>query len=806
MSTVQQTAINLLKQGIICIPILANQKVPPKSMVGWNNLTDADIPKLISAWQKLKNPEYNVAVLTGRLVCYDFDIYKSPQHEEYFNSIKESLPETYTERSASGGYHYFYYSPTPLASRVADGQFDFKAAGGYVLIAPSTFQNAEYHQISTIPLSTHLPLPPELYKTPETHTILTTTRDLLTTDDILDMLRYISAEERSTWVTVGMALKSYELQKSTSYFNIFHNWSKNAKSYKSEDDCKKTYNSFNRTSTDTVTIATLIKIAKDNGYPKDHFDTQTNFNLANHYFTVEQPSEQSAAQLINDPESLSLTPTIEGRLRIIMSSSTVTRSRSEQIKALQLPDDFFFNCPSPIGRLTKELCDLARNPMPSITFATLLATTGYLKAGQYKTSDRDNAWHPTNYIACFAPTSSGKGFAQSIILEILQKFNKTSGIVDSFKSVPAMVGTLNNAPNHNVFQQLDESSSFFKLPNEHTPHYLADLLPELTKIWSKADEIYISSGTKKEKFKDRAEIQGPKLNILNFSQPQALYSIAGSTLVSSGLIPRFLIIVDERLEYSEKQGKIRPPQNLINYLEKYALNGLNTAIEDSSEEMALHMANKAMNTPMAHSEAVKGGKELQSDTIGEDNLTGYEVTHSMKIVEMSDEARDIYQRFEKRIFNERKQFQLTANPMSDMLGKAAELAGRVAITLVDGQTIEADLMRWCCKFVENSLQISMIAIGDIIIEQKYRKFSEFEEDLLQALSKMQKENKYKPVRVLKLKESMRRKITNIGGYKSFKEILNNLNDSKQIKLITTKSKSGQIVNLISIWSELLDEA
>jgi hypothetical protein len=746
-----QYAITLLKRGIITIPILPNSKVPPATLKNWQNYQDTDIPKLISAWTPLKNSQYNLAVVTnytGQIVCLDFDIYDN-NIRDYHDQIKDNLPPTYTEISASGGYHYFYRTTEPLSSRKVTNCYELRADKNYTLIAPSTYLDphtntiGEYAQVSEIPLDPQqLPILPDFFVTHHDAPTVTLAHPQTTPHKIQELLSYIPSDDRETWIKVAAALKS----ESPNYLSLFIDWSKTSPKFVSIQDCEKTWNSFNR---DGLTISSLYFFAEEHGYPHAEITQATNLQIATTMF----PEESAIDQRIQ------ATPTFNSKLKHYIETSAPL-SKAEQLKELQKHDDsFYYSCPSPLGNLTKELCSLSRNPQPAITFATLLATTAYLKAPHYKTSDRDNAWHPTHYISCFAPTSSGKGFAQDIILEVLTSFQRLSGIVDNFKSVPALTATLKNAPDHNIFQQLDEASSFFKAPTEKTPAYLEDLLPELTKLWSKADSVYISSGTKKEKFKDRAEIINPTINILNFSQPDSLYSLSGSSLVYSGLLPRFLFFVDERLGSTGRQGKVRPPESLIAYFEKYQA---------------------------SYFEQLEGTEK------------------SYKIVTLSAKAKAIYEEFEQAMFDKRVTLRKRHDPLNDMLGKAAEIAGRVAVTLAD-EVIEADLMLWCTQMVEKSIQVSFVALADIGVGQQYKKFSDFEETMLNYLRQLQSTQDYRPVEFRQLQQKLSRHITNIGGSSVFQSILKNMESMGYIKMFTKENVRGPAGKLISVWHDSLDE-
>ncbi|TRZ50124.1 MAG: hypothetical protein D4S01_07275 [Dehalococcoidia bacterium] len=98
---------------------------------------------------------------------------------------------------------------------------------------------------------------------------------------IRDALTYIHPEDYEIWTNVCCALKS----EKEDYFEIFNKWSSQSEKYKGEEDCRRTWESFDKVK-DGIKIATLFYYAKENGYkPKYNFD----FNPLD--MTVEKQAE-----------------------------------------------------------------------------------------------------------------------------------------------------------------------------------------------------------------------------------------------------------------------------------------------------------------------------------------------------------------------------------------------------------------------------------------------------------------------------------------------------------------------------------
>jgi len=80
-------------------------------------------------------------------------------------------------------------------------------------------------------------------------------------ENILEALKYINVSSLTyqEWVNVGMALKAEGYDCS-----VWDDWSRNDKRYKA-GECERKWRSFNG-STKPITGATIVQMAKDNGY------------------------------------------------------------------------------------------------------------------------------------------------------------------------------------------------------------------------------------------------------------------------------------------------------------------------------------------------------------------------------------------------------------------------------------------------------------------------------------------------------------------------------------------------------------
>ena len=86
-----------------------------------------------------------------------------------------------------------------------------------------------------------------------------------TLEDVQDALKNCDPTDYDTWIYVGMSLHS--MWDGADGFDVWHDWSREADSYKSEKDCWSHWESFEQ-DPDGISIATLFGIARKNGYRK----------------------------------------------------------------------------------------------------------------------------------------------------------------------------------------------------------------------------------------------------------------------------------------------------------------------------------------------------------------------------------------------------------------------------------------------------------------------------------------------------------------------------------------------------------
>ena len=128
-----EAARQYASQGWHVFPCSARSKLPTAGTRGFHDATDS-VDDVVAIWRE--RPTLNVSVALGASGLLAVDI-ETSEHEWL-----ERLPETWTQRTPGGGWHFLYRQPagTPIPSvplgQLA-GDVEIKGDGGYVLLAPS---------------------------------------------------------------------------------------------------------------------------------------------------------------------------------------------------------------------------------------------------------------------------------------------------------------------------------------------------------------------------------------------------------------------------------------------------------------------------------------------------------------------------------------------------------------------------------------------------------------------------------------------------------------------------------------------
>lgn len=156
-------ALHYAKTGWPVFPLVAGGKEPaiPKRL-GGHGCLDAtlDVKRVESWWSEY--PDANIGIATGRrsnLLVVDVDCRKTSAWLANLNSL--GLPQTFTVRTWSGGFHLYFSLPAnstvTIGTALLEG-IDWRATGGYVVGAGSVVGGVTYEicrnvEIGAVPVS-----------------------------------------------------------------------------------------------------------------------------------------------------------------------------------------------------------------------------------------------------------------------------------------------------------------------------------------------------------------------------------------------------------------------------------------------------------------------------------------------------------------------------------------------------------------------------------------------------------------------------------------------------------------------------
>lgn len=155
-------AIELAQQGYEVYPLIENTKKPPKGVAGYKDATSDQ--GTIFTWFE-NNPYYNLGLRldTSHLLVVDVDIHDSTKNGK--DSLmklqrqgKTLSPDTYIEKTAGGGLHYFF-KYTGDKVRKIDVWPGIDLLSDFTVIAPSEINGKPYAPLDGRTLADIKPVP-----------------------------------------------------------------------------------------------------------------------------------------------------------------------------------------------------------------------------------------------------------------------------------------------------------------------------------------------------------------------------------------------------------------------------------------------------------------------------------------------------------------------------------------------------------------------------------------------------------------------------------------------------------------------
>lgn len=153
-------AITLAKRGFRVFPLVPNGKTPAVE-ADWRWLASSDPLRVHGMWTDAwdNGTDHNVGVaVDDEFVVIDVDVKdgrKGAESLALLEMIYDPLPATYTVRTASGGQHLYFNTPTPLGNTVGKlgANIDTRGRSGFVVAPGSIINGVEYEVTADLPVA-----------------------------------------------------------------------------------------------------------------------------------------------------------------------------------------------------------------------------------------------------------------------------------------------------------------------------------------------------------------------------------------------------------------------------------------------------------------------------------------------------------------------------------------------------------------------------------------------------------------------------------------------------------------------------
>jgi P4 family phage/plasmid primase-like protien len=273
------TALNLARKGISVFPCWPGNK-KPITKHGFKDATPDE--KTIREWWGIY-PDANVAVPMGErsgFFVLDVDMGEGKNGEAALAkliTLHGPLPATREARTPRGGRHLYFKYPghrIPTRTNHPAPALDVRGDGGYVVIPPGRTDKGEYSWATkTAPaecpdwLLALLVSEVEQTEKPQSATPAPAMPHCKEKDEeeerVRSALECISASDYETWVKIGMALKSWDVERG---LPIWDEWSRTCPEKYQKDEPPKKWASFKSNCPEGVTLGTLFDLAKRGGW------------------------------------------------------------------------------------------------------------------------------------------------------------------------------------------------------------------------------------------------------------------------------------------------------------------------------------------------------------------------------------------------------------------------------------------------------------------------------------------------------------------------------------------------------------
>lgn len=540
-TTPLQWALAYAAIGWHVFPLLPGTKRPNGHLAPRGHLDATTDTQAITAWwTTAPDSGIGVAMKASRLVAVDID----PRNGGHFDLewIEHEHGRLITDVMAftgGGGQHLVFLAPegdVRLPGKLARG-IDLKT-DGYIAVEPSIHPSGRPYQweASSNPLDGNVPSPlpgwiadlagaaaaapsGAMAAAPRTHT----DAELA---DLRAALALIPAQERETWVLVGMALHK-DIGGALGY-ELWCQWSQGCPEKFDPQDQLRVWRSFrNKPMGQAVQLGSVFDLAYKHGFkrPKLVADVAPGGDC--------------------DPPS-GPPPGDEGLMTI----------------------------PGVLGLAVDWINATARKPQPLFAVQAALALGSTAMGRRWRTNNGN--W-PAMYFLNVGASGSGKEHAKYATERALEeaglgrligagRFASEAGVLSSLIDKPAQLAVL------------DEFGKLLQGTAQPQNFLDRNTLKFLMEVWGRADGVlrpvaYSTAGLSSRQAEDlsRRVVRKPSLTLLAMSTPETLFAGLTTAAVADGFLNRFLVVhSDSGRQVARPVSDVAPPAQLLEWLQEVA--------------------------------------------------------------------------------------------------------------------------------------------------------------------------------------------------------------------------------------------
>lgn len=360
-------------------------------------------------------------------------------------------------------------------------------------------------------------------------------------------------------------------------------------------------------------------------------------------------------------------------------------------------EDDLMQVPGILGLAVQYYQSTALKPQPEYAVAAALAIGATCLSRQWRTNQNN---YSALYFLVLGKSSTGKEHGKTVIETVLRASGETCLNLlgpPGYTSAGAIISTLKKKPRHICIQdemgkQLQHAMSSKNSQKDAAYTMIMEAFGRQAGFLS--SDAYSNLSGKHQDEETSTIIDRPGITIFGISTPSTLYKAINTDSISSGYLPRFLII------------------------ESTAERALGRWIEEE--------------VPVPE-ELIKWCRYCAEATGESGNLSAYTNPPEPRTIKFHDTCRVMLEEFEREIIN--TQNSLDAFNMSELYGRVKEIAMRVSMIVAascESDVILPEHLDWAMRYVKKHFQNTAMRVKQVVSNSDYEAVCK---DVLEAIKK-----------------------------------------------------------------------